>query len=316
MVVRSSPVDRPGAGAAGWLTQRRREAIEGYLLASPWFVGLALFTVVPVFLSVYYSFTDYEIIRSPAFVGLKNYTKLFSTDRQFWTSLGNTAYMVLAGVPFHMLAGLSIALLLNQRVRGLAFYRTFFFLPSQVSGVALAYLWGWMLHPQFGLTSIVLKLSGVQPPNFLQDPNWVKPAFVVLGTWGVGTTMIIWLAGLQGIPDVFYEAAQVDGASRLRQFFSITLPLLTPTIFFVLVTGVIGTFQIFTQAYVITNGGPNDATLFYALLIYRHAFQYFNMGYAAALAWVLFMIVMALTLLNLKLGGRWVYYEAERGRDE
>jgi multiple sugar transport system permease protein len=298
-----------------WLTQRRWEAIEGYLLASPWFVGLAAFTVIPVFLSIYYSFADYEIIKQPQFVGLKNYVRLFTEDAQFWTSLGNTGFMVFLGVPVHMLCGLAVAMLLNQRVHGLPFYRTFFFLPSQISGVALAYLWGWMLHPQFGLTSIILKLSGVQAPNFLQDPNWVKPAFVFLGVWGVGTTMIIWLAGLQGIPDTFYEAAQVDGAGRLRQFFSITLPLLSPTIFFVLVTGIIGTFQIFTQAYVITNGGPNDATLFYALLIYRHAFQYFNMGYAAALAWVLFIIVMVLTLGQLKLGGRWVYYEAERGNE-
>jgi ABC-type sugar transport system permease subunit len=298
-----------------WLTRRRWEAIEGYLLASPWFVGLAAFTVIPVFLSIYYSFADYEIIKQPQFVGLKNYVRLFTEDAQFWKSLGNTGFMVFLGVPVHMICGLAVAMLLNQRVHGLPFYRTFFFLPSQISGVALAYLWGWMLHPQFGLTSIILKLSGVQAPNFLQDPNWVKPAFVFLGIWGVGTTMIIWLAGLQGIPDVFYEAAQVDGAGRWRQFFTITLPLLSPTIFFVLVTGIIGTFQIFTQAYVITNGGPNDATLFYALLIYRHAFQYFNMGYAAALAWVLFIVVMALTLANLKLGGRWVYYEAERDNE-
>jgi multiple sugar transport system permease protein len=298
-----------------WLTQRRIEAIEGYLLASPWFLGLAVLTVVPFFLSIYYSFTDYEIIKEPSFVGLKNYIKLFTADTQFWKALGNTGFMVFIGVPFHMVIGLGVAMLLNQRVYGLPFYRTFFFLPSQVSGVALAYLWGWMLHPQFGLTSIVLKLSGVQAPNFLQDPNWVKPAFVFLGIWGVGTTMIIWLAGLQGIPETFYEAAQVDGAGRLRQLFSITIPLLTPTIFFVAVTGIIGTFQIFTQAYVITNGGPNDATLFYALLIYRHAFQYFNMGYAAALAWVLFIIVMVLTLVQLKLGRRWVYYEAERDNE-
>ena len=307
-------IQRPATGRR-WLTQRRQEAVEGYLLAAPWFVGLAILTVVPFFLSIYYSFTDYQIISSPFFVGLKNYEKLFTTDDQFWRSLGNTAFMVLLGVPVHMVAGLGVAMLLNQRVRGLPFYRTFFFLPSQIAGVALAYLWGWMLHPQFGLTSIVLKLSGVQAPNFLQDPNWVKPAFIVMGIWGIGTSMIIWLAGIQGIPDTFYEAAQVDGAGKLRQFFSITLPLLSPTIFFVLVTSIIGTFQIFTQAYVITNGGPNDATLFYALLIYRHAFQYFNMGYAAALAWVLFIIVMVLTLAQLKLGQRWVYYEAERDNE-
>ncbi len=298
-----------------WLSQRRQEAIEGYALASPWFIGLAMFTIIPGLLSVYYSFTDYELLSAPVFVGLKNYQKLFTADEQFLKSLANTGYMVFLGVPIHMIAGLAVAMLLNQKVTGLPFYRTFFFLPSQVSGVALAILWGWMLHPQFGLAAIVLKLSDIQPPNFLQDPNWVKPAFVIMGIWGIGTAMIIWLAGLQGIPETFYEAAQVDGASPLRQFFSITLPLLSPTIFFVLVTGIIGTFQIFTQAYVITNGGPNDATLFYALLIYRHAFQYYNMGYAAALAWVLFIIVMVLTLVNMKLAGRWVYYEAEK-RDE
>ena len=310
----ATSIPRPATGRR-WLTQRRQEAVEGYLLAAPWFVGLAILTVVPFFLSIYYSFTDYQIISSPFFVGLKNYEKLFTTDDQFWRSLGNTAFMVLLGVPVHMVAGLGVAMLLNQRVRGLPFYRTFFFLPSQISGVALAILWGWILHPQFGLFAIVLKMSNIQVPIFLQDPNWVKPAFIVMGIWGIGTSMIIWLAGIQGIPDTFYEAAQVDGAGKLRQFFSITLPLLSPTIFFVLVTSIIGTFQIFTQAYVITQGGPNDATLFYALLIYRHAFQYFNMGYAAALAWVLFFIVMVLTLIQLKLGRRWVYYEAERDNE-
>ena len=217
--------------------------------------------------------------------------------------------MVALGVPLNVVAGLALALLLNQKLRGLAIYRTIFFLPSQISGVALALLWGWILNPQFGIVARGLGLFGVQAPLWLSDPDWVKPAFVIMGLWHVGSSMIIWLAGLQSIPDVFYEAAQIDGAGRWHRFWRITLPLLTPTVFFTLTTGIIGSFQIFTQAFVLTGGGPNDASLFYALYIYQQAFQFFQMGYAAALAWVLFAIVLTVTLINLRFARSWVYYE-------
>jgi multiple sugar transport system permease protein len=207
---------------------------------------------------------------------------------------------------------MGIALLMNTKVRGRALFRTMYYLPSQVSGVAFAMLWGFLLNPQYGVVSNVIWSFGVRPPLWLADPAWVKPSFVIMSLWGVGGTMIIWLAGLQSIPEVFYEAAEIDGAGRLRRFASITLPLLSPTTFFVLVTGIIGTFQIFTQAYVLTAGGPADASLFYALYLYQQAFQFFKMGYASAMAWVLFIMIMALTLLQLRLARSWVYYEAER----
>jgi multiple sugar transport system permease protein len=303
---------RPSSsGKRVWqLTERRREALAAYLFAAPWLLGLVLLSVGPAVSSFYFSFTEYQLVKPPTFIGIENYRQLLTADPRFFTAIYNTAFMVVLGVPLNMLAGLSIALLLNQKIRGLALYRTIFFLPSQVSGVALALLWGWILNPQFGIVSRFLDLFGVQSPVWLADPNWVKPAFVIMGLWSVGGGMIIWLAGLQSIPETFYEAAQIDGAGRLRRFFGITLPLLTPTIFFVLTTSIIGSFQIFTQAFILTSGGPNDATLFYALYIYQTAFQFFQMGYAAALAWVLFVIVLAITLLNLRFARSWVYYES------
>jgi multiple sugar transport system permease protein len=301
-----------GVAAHGgpWLTERRREAIAGYLFAAPWLIGLLGLTAAPALASIYLSFTEYQLVKPPSFIGLGNYVKLFTDDPRFTKALLNTAFMVVVGVPAQMIAGLAVALLLNQRVRGLAVYRTIFFLPSQVTGVALALMWGWILNPQFGIVAQGLGLLGVQAPLWLVDPTWVKPAFILMGLWSIGTSMIIWLAGLQGIPDIYYEAAQIDGAGPWRRFWSITLPLLTPTTFFVLITSIIGTFQIFAQAFVLTRGGPNDASLFYALYIYEQAYRFFQMGYAAALAWVLFVIVLALTLLNLRLARSWVYYEA------
>jgi multiple sugar transport system permease protein len=297
-------------GRQPWLTERRREAIAGYLFAAPWLAGLLGLTAIPALASIYLSFTEYQLVKEPSFIGLDNYRQLFTSDQRFIKAILNTIFMVALGVPAQMIVGLAVALLLNQRVRGLAIYRTIFFLPSQVTGVALALMWGWILNPQFGIVTQALELMRIQAPLWLVDPNWVKPAFILMGLWSIGTSMIIWLAGLQSIPDIYYEAAQIDGASPLRRFWSITLPLLTPTTFFVLITSIIGTFQIFTQAFVLTRGGPNDASLFYALYIYEQAYRFFQMGYAAALAWVLFVIVLALTLLNLRLAKTWVYYEA------
>ncbi len=291
------------------LSDRGRETLAAYIFASPWLIGFVLLTAAPVVSSFYFSFTDYPLVQAPVFSGLSNYRQLLTADPRFVKAIYNTLFMVVLGVPLHMVAGLAVALLLNQHIKGLAIYRTIFFLPSQVSGVALALLWGWILNPQFGIVSRAFNLINVVAPVWLSDPTWVKPAFVIMGLWGVGQSMIIWLGGLQSIPEQFYEAAEIDGAARLRRFFSITLPLLSPTIFFVFTTGIIGSFQIFTQAFVLTSGGPNDATLFYALYIYQEAFQFFQMGYACALAWILFVIVMSITLLNLKFAKSWVYYE-------
>ena len=309
----ASTVAKRGRGIS---VQRRRmsarteESVAGVLFASPFLIGLLLFTVVPVLGSIYYSFCNYPIVSSPSWIGLRNFSEMFTNDPQFNTSIYNTLYMVVLGVPAGMLSGLAIALLMNQKVKGLAIIRTVYYMPSQIAGVALALLWGWLLNPQFGVVSNALYLIGVKAPLWLGDPNWVKPSFILMGLWGVGGAMIIWLAGLQSIPESLYEAAQVDGATRWITFWKITLPLLSPTTFFVLTTSIIGTFQIFTQAFVLTSGGPADASLFYALYLYNQAFQFFRMGYASAMAWVLFVIIMIVTLIQLKLAQSWVYYEA------
>jgi len=294
------------------LSQIASERLAGIVFAMPWLLHLLLLTLLPVLASLYFSFCHYQIVKPPQFSGLHNYVTLFTEDKLYIKSLGNTLFMVVFGVPIQTVAGLCIALLLNTNIKGRAIYRTMYYLPSQVSGVAFAMLWGWILNPQYGVVKIVLEKFGIKAPLWLHDPNWVKPSFILMGLWGVGGAMIVWLAGLQAIPEVFYEAAEIDGANRWRRFWSITLPLLSPTLFFVITTAVIRTFQIFSQAYILTQGGPIDASLFYALYLYRQAFQYFRMGYASAMAWVLFVIIMSLTLIQVRLGQRWVYYEAVR----
>jgi multiple sugar transport system permease protein len=289
----------------GWhLTERRREALAGILFAGPWLIGLLCLTTLPTLASFVFSFTDYEVVRwPPRFVGLHNYVRLFTDDPRFVKALLNTLFIVALGVPTQMVAGLLLALLLNQKVRGLGIYRTFFFLPSQITGVSLALMWGWILNPQFGVVSYVLDLVGVRSPLWFTDPTWVKPAFVVMGLWAVGTSMIIWLAGLQSIPDLYYEAAEIDGAGRWRILFEITLPQLRPTIIFLAVVSSIGFLRIFDYVYAMTSGsgGPLDSTKPLVLMIFATAFGQFDMGYAAAQTVVLFLILLAISLAQLKL---------------
>jgi len=217
------------------------------------------------------------------------------------------------GVPLGMAVSLGVAMLLNARVKGMAFYRTIYYLPAIVPAVASSILWIWVLNPQFGLVNVALqRLFGIAGPQWLQSELWSKPSILLMGLWGAGAGMIIWLAGLKGIPETLYEAAEIDGAGKCAAFRHVTLPMLSPYIFFNLIMGVIGTFQIFTQAYIMTSGGPVDSTLFYAYYLFNNAFRYFKMGYASALAWILFLIILALTLVQLRLGKRWVYYEGEK----
>lgn len=295
------------------MSSAAQEELAGIIFAMPWLLHLLLLTLVPLLASLYFSFCDYQVVKAPKYIGiLHNYRKLFTRDELFLKSLGNTAFMVAFGVPINMVLGLGIGLLMNTKIKFRAAYRTMYFAPSRVSGVAFAMLWGWLLNPKYGVVATTLAKVGIKAPLWLSDPQWVKPAFVLMGLWGIGGGMIVWLAGLQAIPASFYEAAEIDGANRWRRFWRITIPLLTPTIFFVLTTSIIGTFQIFTQAFVLTNGGPADASLFYALYLYQQAFVFFKMGYASAMAWVLFLIIMVLTLLQIRLGRSWVYYEAVR----
>jgi len=311
-------------GAAGiYLLRGRRsllrqmaapEARAGYLFITPWLVGFVALTAGPILLSIVYSFCRYDVLHPPEFVGLANYRTLLADDPLFWRSLANTAFMML-GVPVGMAVGLGIAMLLNAKVRGMQVYRTIFYLPAIVPAVASAILWIWVLNPEIGLVNSTLRLLGVSdPPKWLQSPDWwtgSKTAIILMGLWSAGAGMIIWLGGLKGIPRQLYEAAEIDGASTWRKFRHVTLPMLTPYIFFNLVMGIIGTLQIFTQAFIMTSGGPNDSTLFYAYYLFNNAFRYFKMGYASAMAWILFLIILVLTLIQMKLARRWVHYEVD-----
>jgi multiple sugar transport system permease protein len=239
-------------------------------------------------------------------------------DPLFWKSLANTAFYAFLSVPLTTLAALGLALLLNRPLRGITLFRTVFYLPSILSGVATAFVWMWLFNPSFGMVNLAIRHVGellhvgLPEPGWLMEEAWAKPVFIIMSLWGVGNAMLIYLAGLQGMPTHLYEAAELDGATAWAQFRHVTLPALTPTIFFNLVMSIIGSFQIFTSAYVMTNGGPNNATLFYVLYLYRKAFEQFQMGYASALAWILFLIVLAMTLLVIRSSSLWVYYEGER----
>jgi multiple sugar transport system permease protein len=237
---------------------------------------------------------------------------MFTTDHRFTMSMGNTAYYVFFYVPLHLLVALGLALLLNQKVHGIPIYRTLFYIPSIVPIVAGSILWMWILQPEWGLINSLLSVVGIKGPLWLASLQWSKPSLIMMALWGSGSAMIICLAGLQGVPQHLYEAAEIDGANRWQRFRNITLPMLRPTLFFMLILGVIGSFQVFTTAYVMTGGGPAESTLFYMLYLYRRAFVFLDMGYAAAMAWILFVIVLALTLIQFRLANRWVYYEAEQ----
>ncbi len=292
----------------------RKEARWAYFFISPWIIGFIIFTLGPMIVSLYLSFTDYSLgssISWPTFTGLENYIKLFAQDPKFWHSLGVTVTYAIIAVPLTLFFGFMVAFLLNLKVPGLAVWRTLYYLPSVTPAVAGAILWGIIFNPSFGIMNWFLSLMSIKGPGWLSSQQWALPALIIMSLWGVGGGMIIYLAGLQGIPTALYEAAEIDGANSLKKLIHITLPLMTPVIFFNLVIGIIGTFQFFTGVYVLTRGGPADATLFYNLYLYNNAFRYMEMGYASSLAWVLFIIVLLLTLLVFRSSSLWVYYEGE-----
>ena len=283
----------------------------GFVCVAPWLIGFIVFGGGPMLFSLFISFCQYDILNPATFTGLENYKLMFTDDRLLPISLANTLYMTL-GVPLGMAASLAVALLLNQTIRGMAAWRTFFYLPAIVPMVAASILWIWILNPQGGAINLLLEGLGISdPPRWLQSAQWSKPALIVMGLWGAGGGMIIWLAGLKGIPQSLYEAASVDGANTWQQFRHVTLPQLTPYIFFNLIMGLIGTFQIFGQAFIMTQGGPENSTLFYVYHLFNNAFRYGRMGYASAMAWVLFAIVLVLTVIQMKFAKRWVHYGEE-----
>jgi multiple sugar transport system permease protein len=294
-------------------TRRRplssREAWEGRLYVAPWVIGFLVFTVGPMLASIYFAFCDYSVLSSAKWVGLANFEKI-AKDRLFGLSLYNTAYYVFLAVPLGLVASFSLALLLNVKARGINFYRSLYYLPVITPGVATALTWQLLFTGDFGVVNAILRAVGLPAPNWFFDPKITKMIFVLLGLWGAGGGAIILLAGLQNVPQTLYEAAHIDGANAWHRFWHVTIPMMTPIIFFNLVQGIIGTFQVFTGAYIITAGGPANSTLFYVLYLYNNAFKFFKMGYASALAWILFVIILVFTIIQLQLARRWVYYEA------
>jgi multiple sugar transport system permease protein len=289
----------------------RREAIEGYLFVLPLLIGLLFFTVWPVIQSLIISFCKYNIVTPAKFIGAKNYVELFH-DQLFWKSLLVTTIYSVISVPLGLAAGLGVALLMNSKVKGIAIFRTIYYLPAVVSGVAVSLLWVWIFNPDYGLANVATKALHLGTYKWLNDPRTALGSLILMSLWGVGGGMVIYLAGLQGVPQHLYEAANLDGANSWQQFTNVTIPMLTPVIFYNLIMGIIGSFQVFTQAFVMTGGGPNNSTLFYVLYLFRQAFNYFHMGYASAMAWVLFAIILVLTLLVFKSSSAWVYYEGDR----
>jgi multiple sugar transport system permease protein len=313
-VLRVGSRSRPG------LRYRLQEALIGWAFILPAVLGLLFFQLGPVLASLYFSFTNYDIVTPPKWVGLTNYVRLFTADRLYIKSLTVTAYYSALAIPLSLVVAYLVALLMNQRVRGISLYRTLWYLPSLVPATANGVLWLWLLNRDFGPVNFFLRLAGLPAPAWLSDPNWTVPALVLVHLWGVGNAVLIFLAGLQGVPQHLYEAAEVDGATWWHKFRHVTLPMTSSIIFFNLVMGIIGTFQVFSIVYIIFTppateigtAGPENAALVYVLYLYRNAFQYFKMGYASAMAWVLLLIILTLTLLVFRSQGRWVYYEAVR----
>ncbi|MDZ4717411.1 MAG: sugar ABC transporter permease [Roseiflexaceae bacterium] len=291
--------------------QARHEERMFYLFISPWLIGFILFWAGPIIASFVLSFTNWNLLGDPQWVGFANYTKM-STDKFFAIALVNTLYYGIGSVILGVAVAFMLALLLNQKVYGQAMFRTVFYLPSVVSGIAVALLWLNIFNPDFGLLNQLLRNLGVEnPPGWLVSPQWAMPALIIMSVWGAGGSMVIYLAGLQSIPEHLYEAAAIDGAGRWTKFWVITVPMMSPVIFFNLITGFIGSLQAFVQILVMTDGGPANATLVYGLYLYRNAFRLFQMGYASALSWALFIVIITITVIQFALAKRWVYYEGE-----
>lgn len=297
-----------------FVTRGRREAFFGMLFASPWLIGFLLLTLGPMLLSLYYSFTRYDIVNSAHWVGLHNYNFMFNDDADFRTALHNTFYYVIVKTPIVLAVSLFFAILMNQKVPGLAIFRTIFYMPSVLTGVAAVFLFIWVLSP-YGILNTALAKLHLQTPTWFYDPAWSKPGLIIMSLWYIGSPVLIMLAGLAGIPRQLYEAAEIDGAGFIRKFRNITIPMLSPTLFFLTITQVIGAFQVFNSAYIVSTsvgdqspGSPQQSLLFYEVYLFTK-FKSFQMGYACALAWVLFAIVMVITAIQLYFARKWVHYE-------
>ena len=291
------------------LSLQARETLDAYIGLLPFLLGFVIFTVGPLIYSFYLSFTRYDILSAPRWSGFENYARMASGDDTLWQSLKVTVIYTMVAVPVQVVVGYGMALLLNLKVRGLSFWRTAFYMPAVVPAMAVAYVFAWMLQSDVGLLNQSLRAIGLPGPKWFGDPNWVLAAFILMSAWAVGGTLLLYLSALQGVPTELYDASKVDGANAWRRFLNVTLPMTSPVIFFVFLTGMIGTFQVFTVAFVTTNGGPGNASLFYLLYLYRTGWEYLQMGYAAAMAWFLFVILLVITLLSLRLSRATVFYE-------
>ncbi len=299
----------------------RHDTLVFYLCVAPWIIGFVAFTLGPMLYSLYISFTEWGMLKPPEWVGADNYVRAFAKDPDFYTALRVTAVFAVFSIPIGMVVALFLAILLNEATRAVSIFRTAFYMPAIVASVAAAVLWTWILNPKYGPVNGLLRVFGIDGPNWFSDPKYVMWGLVMMSAWNVGGQMLIFLAGLKGIPKSLYEAAEIDGAGRWSRFWQITLPMLSATTFFNFVMAVIGSFQTFDTAYVIstaragTLGGPAKATLFYMIYVYSLAFQGFNsMGYATALAWILFIMIFILTMIVLRTSALWVYYESDRGK--
>ncbi|MBW7456744.1 carbohydrate ABC transporter permease [Paenibacillus sepulcri] len=289
----------------------------GYLFILPWLLGLVIFTLGPMIFSLVLSFSKWDVItgvESIQFVGWDNFKAIFHDDL-FYQSLKVTFIFALVSVPLFQIMSILVAVLLNMRSRGMKVFRLVFFMPSVIPAVAISMMWVMIFNPEYGILNQALAWFGIQGPAWLQDPSYALGALIVMGLWGIGNTVIIYLSGLQGVPEDLYEAAELDGAGPFRRFFGITLPLISPTVFFNVIMGIIGGFQYFTQAFVMTEGGPLNSTLFYNLYLYNKAFKEFDMGYASALSWILFLIIMVFTMLVIRSSSLWVHYQGDDQRD-
>ena len=287
---------------------QRKEGIAGYLFAAPWLIGMSVFLLYPLLASIYYSFCEYSVLKPPIFVGFENYTDLMQ-DEVFWKVVTNTAIYAVISLPIGMVVALSLALLLNSKVKGMAFYRTIFFLPSLVPMVSLAVLWLWLLNGEHGILNEVLKMIGIKGPNWLGDPVWAKPALVVLGAWGAGNAMLIYLASLQDVPTSLIEAAELDGANGWQKTRNVTIPMISPVILFNMIMGIIGTLQVFAVPYVMfPDGSPERSTYFYSMYLFDNAFKFNKMGYASAMGWIMFVIILVLTSTASRFSEKHVHY--------
>lgn len=309
----ASPVPKATPARRGMSSSRRREALQGYMYISPWIIGFTVFVVGPLIASLYYSFTYYPLLQDPTWIGLENYVTALFKDRIFWISVQRTLTWALVVVPLGITGSFFAAVLLNRAIRGKTLWRILFFLPSLTPEVAAAVLWVWILQPDVGIVNSILRAIGINGPQWMASTTWAMPSLMLISLWtGIGSIrMLIFLAGLQGVPQELYDAGAVDGVNWWQRIWHITVPMISPTILLNLILGIIGSLQVFGLAFVTTAGGPAYATYFYALHLYQTAFRSFDMGYGSALAWFLFSAILVLTLIQISLSRRWVYYAGE-----